>query len=71
MEAIISSFFIVECDRRYLQTAVSPKKGSLNPYFSIYKYDAWRTTDINKARAAARIVGGTVRRFFPLSGDVL
>lgn len=71
MENFIDWYFIVECCRSFLQTVTVRDKKLVSATWSVYKYDAWKTTDINKARAAARMTGGVVKRFNKLTGDVI
>lgn len=61
--------FIVKNGRQYLQGAerMGEKK---RPIWTVYKYDAWRTMNIFAARRIARILGGQVVGFNPITGDV-
>lgn len=62
--------FIVGSGRRYLQQVTSRGGKLVSCLWSMYKYDSLRIYDLGKARAAARLVGGSVHTFDPLNGDV-
>ena len=58
---------IIQKDGRFL---VGTIMGSRDLRWSTDSYDAWRTRDIEQARKAARITGGTMMLFNPAVGQL-
>lgn len=58
---------IIQKDGRFL---VGTIMGSRDLRWSTDSYDAWRTRDIEMARKAARITGGTMMLFNPAVGQL-
>lgn len=58
---------IIQKDGEYL---VGTILGTRQLRWSGYAYEAWRTRDIEKARKAARITGGTMMLFNPAAGQL-
>lgn len=58
---------IIQKEGRFL---VGTIMGSRDLRWSTDSYDAWRTRDIEQARKAARITGGTMMLFNPAVGQL-
>ena len=58
---------IIQKDGRFL---VGTIMGSRDLRWSTDSYDTWRTRDIEMARKAARITGGTMMLFNPAVGQL-
>ena len=64
-----SDCFVVKKGRLFLM-GTEEMDGKKHPVWSQYKYDAWMTMNIFAARRIARILGGNVFVFNPITGDV-
>ena len=62
--------FVVKKGRQFLQGTerLGDKK---RPIWTAYKHNAWQTKNPFTAYRIAKILGGTVYGFNPLTGDVL
>jgi len=58
---------IIRKNHEYLQGGILYSK---DLKWTIYKYDAWRTRDIEKAEEYARKCGGIVMLFNPISKQI-
>lgn len=64
--------FVVRSGKQFLiGTESTPDGRKKIPLWGQYKYDAWRTKNIFAARRIARILGGNVCMFNPVTGEII